>query len=162
VTYQPPRYITLQDMQSRFGVSAVSQFLSQDGSADPNSESVIAIIEEASGAADAYLLAAFGAGMVERLIDDPRFRSAVCDIAMSLAGETKQEFGGADGERAPYAGHRKRGEKMLDQLGKGVQRMGIEAVQGSNPTLRNRTTVTLPHVHTYATSRTNPRGSGGF
>jgi hypothetical protein len=81
---------------------------------------------------------------------------------MSLAGEQKREFGAADGEKAPYAGHRKRGETMLHNLGKGAQRMGAEETHGVNPTLRNRTTVSLPYVHQYAPSRTNPRGSGGF
>jgi hypothetical protein len=162
VSYVPPRYITLDDLHSRFGESAVSRMLSHDGGADPNAESVIAIIEEASGAADTLLFAAFGPTMAAKLSDDPRFRGAVCDIAISLAGEQKQEFGAFDGERAPYASHRKRGEETLKRLGQGIERMGAEAVHGVNPTLRGRTPVTLPHVHVYATSRTNPRGSGGF
>lgn len=162
MSYQPPRYITIDDLFNRFGESAVSQLLSHDGSGEPDPENVQAIIEEASGAADAFLFASFGGDVVKRLIDDPRFRSAVCDIAMSLAGEQKQEFGGADGERAPYAAHRKRGETMLMNLGKGAERMGVEAVQGNNPSLRGRVSVTTPVRHVYAQSRTNPRGSGGF
>jgi phage gp36-like protein len=161
VSYVPPRYITLDDLENRFGQSAVSQLLSHDGSGDPDPDAVTALIEEASGTADAFLMASFGVAVVERLSADPRFRSAVCDIAMSLAGEQKQEFGGGD-EKAPYAGHRKRGETMLKRLGEGIERMGAEETHGANPTLRNRTTVSLPHVHQYATSRTNPRGSGGF
>lgn len=162
MTYVPPRYITLDDLNNRFGKSAVSQLLSHDGSGDPDPDAVTALIEEASGAADAFLMASFGTAVVERLSADPRFRSAVCDIAMSLAGEQKHEFGGADGEKAPYAGHRKRGETMLKRLGEGAERMGAEETHGVNPTLRNRTTASLPFVHQYATSRANPRGSGGF
>jgi phage gp36-like protein len=162
VNYEPPRYITLDDLYRRFGKSAVSLQLCHDGSGEPDPDSVIAIIEEASGAADALMSAAFGVNVVEKLREDVRFRSAICDIAMSLAGEQKHEFGGGDGERAPYAGHRKRGEEMLMRLGKGVERMGAEVEHGANPTLRGRTTVVTPYRHVYATSRTNPRGSGGF
>ena len=162
MSYVPPRYITLNDLFARFGESAVSRLLCHDGSSEPNQDAVNAIIEEASGTADAFLMASFGTAVVEKLSADPRFRSAVCALAMSLAGEQKQEFGGGDGEKAPYHGHRKRGQDMLRDLGKGIERMGAEETHGVNPTLRNRTTVSLPHVHQYATSRTNPRGSGGF
>lgn len=160
--YVPPRYITLDDLTNRFGRSAVAQQLDHDGDGEPDTEAVTAIIEEASGAADAFLSAAFGPTMVGRLREDVRFRSAICDIAMSLAGEQKQEFGGADGERAPYAGHRKRGQDMLRDLGKGVERMGAEVEHGANPSLRGRISVQTPARHWFATSRTNPRGSGGF
>ena len=160
--YVPPRYITLDDLFNRFGESAVSRQLDHDGDSEPDAEAVTAIIEEASGAADAFLYASFGGEVVGRLREDVRFRSAVCDIAMSLAGEQKQEFGGADGERAPYAHLRKRGEQMLSNLGKGYERMGAESEHGANPVLRGRVSVTTPVRHVYAQSRTNPRGSGGF
>ena len=121
-----------------------------------------AVIEEASGAADAILAASFSPGVVEKLYEDVRFRSAICDIAISIAAERRHEFGGSDGERAPYHGHRKRGEDMLRLIAKGVERLGAEQEHGKNQTLRGRSSVATPVVHTYAQSRTNPRGSGGF
>jgi phage gp36-like protein len=160
--YVPPRYITLDDLYNRFGEGNVARLLDHDGDSEPDQEKVVAIIEEASGAADAYLYASFGGSVVERLREDVRFRSAVCDIAISLAGEQKPEFGGSDGERAPYAGHRKRGEEMLKRLGQGAERMGAEVEHGANPVLRGRVSVSTPVRHVYAQSRTNPRGSGGF
>lgn len=160
--YVPPRYITLDDVYNRFSKSAVAQQLDDDGDGEPDTEVVTAIIEEASGAADAFLSASFGPTMVGKLREDVRFRSAICDIFMSMAGEHRQEFGGADGERAPYAGHRKRGQDMLRDLGKGVERMGAEVEHGANPSLRGRISVQTPVRHEYAQSRTNPRGSGGF
>jgi phage gp36-like protein len=162
MTYSPPRYFSLEDLQNRFGEAAVCQLFDDDGDREPDTAPVVAIIEEASGAADAILYASFGVEVVAKLKEDTRFRSAVCDIAMSLAGERKHEFGGGMGDKAPYASLRKRGEDTLRLLGKGAERFAAEAAHGKNPTLRARTSVTLPVRHTFATSRTNPRGSGGF
>jgi phage gp36-like protein len=160
--YVPPQYITLGDLYNRFGEGNVARLLDHDGDSEPDQANVVAIIEEASGAADALLSASFGPSMVGRLREDVRFRSAVCDIAISLAAEQKPEWGGSDGERSQYAGHRKRGETMLMNLGKGIERMGAEVEHGENPVLRGRISVTTPVQHIYAQSRTNPRGSGGF
>ena len=161
MTYTPPRYFSLEDLQNRFGAAAVSQLFDDDGDLEPDTAPVVAVIEEASGAADALLYASFGAEIVAKLKEDARFRSAVCDIGMSLAGERKHEFGGST-DKAPYWWARKRGEDMLKMLGKGAERFAAEGTHGKNPTIRARTSVSLPVVHNYAPSRTNPRGSGGF
>ncbi len=159
--YVAPAYFTQQDVERRFGETALVQLCDDDRNGEADADVVNQLVEEASAAADALLYAAFGAAVVVKVVKDARARSAMTDIFMSLAGQRRHEFQRPDGSW-PYSNLWKRGETILMNVGKGIERLGAEGVYGENPTLTGRTSRALPATHIFAPSRTRPGGSGGF
>ena len=141
--YVVPTYITQTDLENRISAESVKQYCDDDGDGNPDAAIVTALIQEASAWADAYLLDSFDINIIStNLPQDPMFKGAVCDIALSLMGERRAEFGGGDPEkkggsygRYPFGDRRKRGENTLDRLGKSYLRSGVEKDVGDNASL---------------------------
>jgi hypothetical protein len=161
VAYVVPRYIALVDIEQRIGARTAAQFLDDDGDGLADGGAVDTFIAEASAYADSLLGASFGIQVLPLHAQDPRFKGAVADIAIGLAAERRPEFMRADG-KFPYAERFARGKETLHALGVGWERLGTEATYGPNPAAEGRVASQIPAQHVFATSRTNPKGSGGF
>lgn len=159
-TFTPPEYITQAELEARHGVSAVAQLFDRAGGGVGDTAAVTFAIQEASGFVDAFLDGKFPHATIDLLKQDYRFKGCVCDIAMRIGSE-KPEFTDNNGN-TPWTVKGKRAETTLDLIGKGIQRLGAESAHGRNPTLAGATSVTLPHKHVFATSRTNTKGYGSF
>jgi hypothetical protein len=161
MAYTVPRYIALADLEQRVGARTVAQFFDDDGDGNADAATVDTFIAEASAYADSLLVAAFGVQVLPQHAQDPRFKGAVADIAIGLAAERRPEFMRSDG-KFPYAERFARGKETLHALGVGWERLGTETTYGDNGTVAGRAATRLPTEHVFATSRTNPRGSGGY
>lgn len=160
-TFTPPEYVTQAELETRHGVSAVAQLFDRAGDGVADASVVTAAIREASGFVDAFLYGKFGTDTIDNLKEDYRFKGCVCDIVMAVGAESKHEFTSNQGETL-WSAKRKRAETTLDLIGKGIQRLGAESAHGRNPSLAGATSVSLPHKHVFATSRTNTKGYGSF
>jgi hypothetical protein len=161
MTYTPPQYVAASDVEKRYGAVNVAQLFDDGGDGEADTDPLTFAIEEASGEADAFLLSAFPKVSIAQLSEDPRFRGAVCDLVMAIGGERRHEWMRVDGTY-PHGDKRKRAKEMLKMLGQGLERLGAEETYGENPVRTGRTNVTLPAVHVFAISASNPRGRGGF
>ncbi|WP_437759489.1 phage protein Gp36 family protein [Sorangium sp. So ce1389] len=142
MAYVVPAYITSQDLINRVSARTLTQYCDDDGDGVADVAVVEMIIQEASAWSQAYLLDSFGLTEIGQLAQDPLFKGAVCDIALSLMGERRAEFGGADPNekngrygKYPYGDRRDRGERTLDRLGKSYLRLGAEKEYGDNQSL---------------------------
>lgn len=155
-------YITEQSLWDRIGSAEVKRMLDDDGDGASDSGPLTAIISEAEAYADSLLTKAFPLLSIADLAGDHRLIGAVADIAIGLCGERRPEWAHPQTGAYPHAPRFKRGKETLQAIAMGAERLGAEATYGRNKTISGRTSQQLPAVHIFATSRTNPRGSGGF
>jgi len=130
--YAPPEYITLDDLVKRF--PKIVEYLNDQNSlttADPDITETI--IRDASSFADSFFLGAFPKATIAELAEDYRFKSAVCDIAIGLAIDRRQEFltNGVSAGSERF----KRGKEALKMLGLGYERLGKENEAKQNEAL---------------------------
>ena len=155
-------YITEQDMWNRIGPAEVKRMLDDDGDGVADAGPLAAIIEEAESYADSILTRAFPLLRIADLASDKRLVGAISDIAIGLCGERRAEWAHPQTGEYPHALRFKRGKETLMAIAVGQERLAAEATAGRNRTVPGAINRRIPAVHVFATSRTNPRGSGGF
>ena len=153
--------ISPTEVARRIGAQNFARLCDDDGDGTADPQIVDEIVEEASSIAEGILLRAFPRATIAKLAaSDIALRGAICDVAIGLAGRRRPELLGPNGN--PYTEMRKDGERVLFNMTKAEQRIAAEEQQGVNGTIGGGISVGLPAKHVFATSRTNPRGSGGF
>ena len=149
------------DVERRIGRQSFARLCDDDGDGVADPAVVADLLEEATHVAEGILLRAFSRATIAKLAaTDVALRGAICDLAIGLAGRRRPELLGPNGN--PYTEMRKEGERVLAMMCKAEQRIAAEENVGANATIGGATTRPVPPRHVFATSRTNPRGSGGF
>lgn len=154
-------YIEQLDLERRVGARKVVEYCDDDGDGVADAPVVAALIQRASGVADSILLPAFSIAEIVQLMTDPMAKGSVEDIAIAIMGGRRGEFITPDG-RTPYDGWEKRGKETLRAVASGAERIAKEEAVGRNATIGGGVQASTPAVHVFASTRTNPGGSGGF
>lgn len=153
-------YITLEDLEGRFGSRQVLRVFADDGrpSAGPR---LGRSITGASRQADAILLGAFSLDQIATLVtEDQAVLDAVCDIAMAEGMKARFEWAG---DSTPYTTLASEAKKVLKEVASARLRSAGETVAGANPNARAGlvSTERSPHTFIVAPSRSRPV-RGGF
>lgn len=157
-----PSYVTQSDVEAAIGVTAVRELCDDDGDGVADSSIVATMILRGSAVARGLLMPGFqGDTAIANIATDDEVKDAIACVVARCMGRRKPEFLSSEGKgRFDTIGND--AEKVLEMMGKAHQRVGAENTYGKNATLGGSTNTTTPVIHTFAASRTNVSGSGGF
>ncbi len=157
-----PSYVTQSDVEAAIGVTAVRDLCDDDGDGVADSAIVATMILRGSAIARGLLLQGFGGdAAIANIATDDEVKDAIACLVAECMGRRRPEFLSSTGV-GRYDGIGKTAREVLKLKGKGHERVGAENTYGKNATLSGSTNTTTPVIHTFAASRTNVSGSGGF
>jgi hypothetical protein len=158
------RRITQLDLEDTVGASNVSTYFDDDSDGVAETPLVERFLERATAYAEGILGHAWSAapaGPLDTLDEDPRFIDALCWIALALAAKRRPQWMLPDGS-FPFAGEMKRVTGDLKTIAAGLDHFAAEQDTTRNPQTTGSAGRALPPSPVFATSRSNPSGSGGF
>lgn len=157
-----PSYVTQANVEAAIGVTAVRDLCDDDGDGVADSPIVATMILMGSAVARGLLMPGFqGDTAIAQIATDDEVIGAIACLVAECMGRRKHEFLTQEG-RGRYDAIGKTAREILTLKGKGQGRIGAENTYGKNSTLGGSSNTTMPVVHTFAASRTNVSGSGGF
>jgi hypothetical protein len=154
--------ITQQDVEDRIGPERLAQLLDDDGDGVADAPLVGRLLQQATDRGAGRLLKAFSADQIAKLAAaDAGLRDAFVDLFLMFAGQHRPEFVDANG-RSVFAEIGRGGLATLGDYAAARDRILAEETKGTNQLLGFRVTRARPPIFTFAATKGNPRGPGGF
>lgn len=155
-------FVDLQDLIDRYGADRVLQLLDHDGDGVCDEKLSQGVLADADAEVASLLYAkGFTHDQVRGMAGDPLIRRHATVIAISYAGQTKQEFLDSAGA-GPYDAVADKARALIREIAGGQRRaMKGEMSAGANTSLRGDILDVEPQ-HYFVPTADKPRGPGGF
>lgn len=157
------------DLERIIGAAQVDRLADDDGDGLRDAAIVDEICQQAEDLARSYLLKSYGDEQIDKMLasdgtGDRAVRVQMTWIAAELLAERRHEFLNAEG-KGNYWLQYERAVKYLERIGKGQGHSVAQPTAGASARQGGTVSPTLPAdvpPLTFATSKNNPFGSGGF
>lgn len=156
--------VTREMCERRIGVLAWARLTGDQGADEPDDDTELEILEEATDRAIGLLWNGFPSEeQIRNLVEaDKSVRGMLAKLAVGLAGERRPHLINDQGKPL-YDGWTEKAERVLAETAEGKRRAKGEGTAGRNAMLKASTNVAPPERKTiFVATKDDPKGPGGF